>query len=306
MPSPNNIITQAKSIDYWNNQERLESFAALQLLRGHLMICIGAGISMFAGLPSWTSLLKEISESLGIDPSRMDRLLLEESPYRVASILLHDGYKGNRSQFDSDLKEVLYKDSSVTTSDQAFDNPGMQALSFLCASSIRGGSNSIVTFNYDDLVERVFKHSGTICRSINSPYFLNARTDVDVFHPHGFLPENANTGLRSVICEEDLETSEMEHWRGILYRLFSTHFPLFVGLSGHDELLLSYISNSPERNPLIQEYDLPFMGVALGVGNVNIAGFESSKIKVQMFNDPAQWPKFVANICRKAAEMIIS
>jgi hypothetical protein len=289
--------------DYWEDQANLEKLAGESLAYGSALLCLGAGVSRFAGLPTWSELLEKVAKFAGFSDAQLSGLAQIENLFDRGQQILTEGFKGNRAAFLGTVRSCLYSDSRVLNGADAFSNRGMQALSFLCSRSLRGGCANVITYNFDDLLQRIFSYNGSVHRTVDEPFFVTSRADVTIFHPHGILQasDQGNNRCRAVITRDDLNDPSYAHWSKTLFQQFSTQFPLLIGLSGSDEALIRALELAKKRHPHIQLWKWPYYGIAVGIGNMNTNALESAGIKVLRFQGPDDWPQFVGNVCRHAS-----
>lgn len=296
-------MISAMAPSFWDDQENLESLLGRSLARGQVLVCLGAGISYFARLPSWDTLLTRIADSTSLNGGEKTVIAAIKDPYARASELRRSGFNDDSRRFVEALRDALYQGGVVNKAEDAFQDPGMQALSFLCSRSIRGGCNNIVTYNFDDLVEKMFRHGGVVAESIASPQFVSSRADVSVFHPHGFVPNEIPlpANARPVITAEDRAGPMHDHWAEVLVYLYSKHLPLLIGLSGKDKALIDALTAAKARHKFIGNDGWPYFGVAIGVGDMDTKALHGAGIKVMPFPKPETWPAFVGRVCGHAS-----
>jgi len=73
----------------------------------------------------------------------------------------------------------------------ALSSPLIKAIASLCTPSRTGAKvKSVLTYNFDDLLERELESSGLTFRSIFEEIDLAGPDELPVYHVHGFLPED--------------------------------------------------------------------------------------------------------------------
>jgi hypothetical protein len=153
-----------------------------------LSVVAGAGVSVESGLPAWSSLLRTLLAEFVrktyafTDEDSTDRLISDledrlgqQSPIVYAQFI--------RSQFSEDefvslVHRALYGSNSNP-------KPGR-----LCRAIARLGHhlNSILTFNYDDLLEQALTSEGYECTAVYDADLWSSASGIRVYHPHGYLP----------------------------------------------------------------------------------------------------------------------
>lgn len=203
-------------------------------------IYVGAGLSMGAGLPSWSQLLNELIDILerkGIAANRIEEMRgLSSQPSKY--LLLAEEI---RDLIQSDL-ERLIRDRFEDKTKQPTETHDIL---------VRMKSKFLITTNYDTLIEKALvrnfqNYFPTVytykdASSINYSLWNN---DHFVLKAHG----DAKTPKEIVLTEKDYRNIiyNQSGYQSILHAIFSTNSILFVGISLNDPellLLLGYIHN---------------------------------------------------------------
>lgn len=179
------------------------------LHKGHGAVFVGAGVSMAAGYPSWSSLLREIGEELGIRSSEIHDL----AALAQWHILESGGATGVRNVIKAEIGKSLPLPTTVQT---------------LARLPVR----HIWTTNYDRLVERAYEQ---ICKpldvvSSDKDLVLRATAGATrLYKMHGSVDRLDDI----VISTEDYELYRSK--RGAFLPLLQAHLSsmsvLFVGMS---------------------------------------------------------------------------
>lgn len=251
----------------WRDDERLKAFLAGCLRRGQLALCLGSGVSLPFKIPTWKSLIDDIAASHGA-PS----IDVTDLP-AAASHIEEDCFGGQRGAFLQALRETLYKQvDRESLAESLASNKTLQSLGALATPSIAGSIRTIISFNYDDLMESFLERHGVRVRSITACNFVHEPTDVSVIHPHGFIPLNAGrpAGETVVLTGKDFLAAQ-NNWVGQLWdeailEVLRRHVVIFLGVSGTDERLMSLIGRAWEHHSY-NVANCPFFGVRLDAGN---------------------------------------
>lgn len=180
---------------------------------GTAAVFVGAGVSMAAGYPSWSKLLKEIGEELGVDSNDVqDLTALAQWSIRET---------GGQSR----VREVIYKEISPKR-----DIP--PAVEILARLPVR----HIWTTNYDTLIERAFDEINRPHQSVSSgpglARRLAQRGATRIYKMHGCVTAVDDV----VISTDDYELYRSR--RGQFLPLFQAHLTgmsmLFIGISFTD------------------------------------------------------------------------
>lgn len=184
---------------------RTEASARLEALQRILAteqvtLFLGAGVSIGAGLQSWDELIgnlymllaaRRLKEDVGDEAELAElasaaRELGGAAPLLAARYLrsgLADAPGAARISFADELSHALYQRVEADPGDL------VHALAALCQPRRRGPRvRSVVTFNFDDVLETELEGRRTACRPIFLADEQAAADELPVYHVHGFLP----------------------------------------------------------------------------------------------------------------------
>jgi hypothetical protein len=235
-------------------QEYLEALKKAYRNR-RLVLFLGAGVSFPYGIPTWKDLVTDILINRSDNrfqhffPSYRGALAswmtdnFDFSPTLLARVIRYQidnhGYitdeKQQAHEYKRIVREALYNSYKPNVQ-------GETALSKIVEIvKVNEGINrafpAIVTFNFDDLLERMLKAEGVN----NKPVYKNSRatdTALPIIHVNGYLPRNGNSLDSDLIFTEDefnkLTFSQL-HWAvSSLVSYLRDYTVLFVGLSMTD------------------------------------------------------------------------
>lgn len=224
---------------------------------GDLVLALGAGVSIPYGLPNWNTLVLELLFEQAQDTRRLGDMwphyrravaawmtdYFAYSPLVLARVVERELRHGQRrgqtngsGQFLRMLRSHLYANERQPTS-----RTTLRAVADLVAASERGaGVAAVITFNFDDLLERDLAARRIGFRSVADARRSNG-DGVPIIHAHGFLPKNgALIRDHLVFTEQDYHrlTESVFHWAlaEVVERL-RKNTVLFVGLSMSDPSL---------------------------------------------------------------------
>lgn len=173
---------------------------------GRFSMLLGAGVSSSAGLPDWDTLLNSLFVSMltdgGLDGKKTDhnqvssivkRLRQVDGPsalmlarYLRKGLSLSSGSEQNK--FIRSVTEQLY---GLRNQRYSLSSPLIKAIASLCTPSRTGARvKSVLTYNFDDLVERELEVRALAFKSIFEEIDLAGPEELPVYHVHGFLPED--------------------------------------------------------------------------------------------------------------------
>jgi hypothetical protein len=130
----------------------------------------------------------------------------------------------------------------------------------LVRRALDGLKTVVITTNFDDSIEYVFKHDPLI-RSINN-HSLNVRpryrrslpkgkNTLCVHHIHGFIPREGSISLKQelILSEADFNRPWSEHWSHDLLMEHATNQWLFIGMSFQDPHISFYLTQRQNAAP---------------------------------------------------------
>lgn len=247
----NTIRTRKKPLfeedDYWQDRQiQIKTKAKSDFALGKNTLFLGAGLSMSCGLPGWDELLELLLASLrkekalsvnDIEACKNDS---QESPL-IKARYLKQFYTEAKRSFVSDIREALY----MHVDDKR------QLLKSVASLIKTGNVETVISYNYDDLLEEALQREGIpftpIDRS-NRPELGS----LPILHTHGFIPreEDSDYERNVVLSEEDYHSLYQDtfHWANVeqLHALTQTTC-YFIGLSLKDPSLRRLLDISFER-----------------------------------------------------------
>lgn len=198
---------------------------------------LGAGVSVDVKLPKWDELLKRL-----IDKAQKDKgLVLEVSDYDylfndcgsssiILGRLVYTLFNDNEREFRQAILQALYQGHKY--------EPGSLAMAVCDLIKYKYDNKSltsIITYNYDDLIERGLKQKGLL----NIPVFGTQKQSIytPVYHVHGYLPQGDDIGSRLVLSEKDYHDiyKTAYHWSNVeQLHAMQRSVCFFIGLSMTD------------------------------------------------------------------------
>ncbi len=282
----------------------LSSYLADELRNGRLALVLGAGISSYFKLPSWDALVDACCKDKGIaiaTPRPDNRDLAEE--VRVACASYND--------YLDVVTKNLYAGVSIKMADLR-KNETLAALGALVMSSVRGSVTSVITYNFDDLLELYLHYHGFKTHVVGNIPAWNRKADVRILHPHGELPSHPKAARTGWIVFDRASYSKRTAleplWREEQLPILRRNTCLFVGLSSRDDELDPLLSEIQTKHPC-QQLSVPYWGVRFATPSGDVA---HDNRDVQRMSERGLFLKFVADydidlprflfaICQKAA-----
>ncbi|MBU5428166.1 SIR2 family protein [Tissierella pigra] len=188
-----------------------------------LVVFIGSGVSSNSDLPSWSGLIRDFSESMGLS---VKKELGVDDYLRIAQYFYNE--RGLKEYYDC----INNKFSRKVTYNKIHEN----ILSLNPAH--------IVTTNYDDLIEQAIEDSqlvfDVVCEDIDLPYTPNGRLLIKM---HGDLKR------KNIVLKEDdylLYSQRFKLIETFIKSLFVNHVVLFIGYSLQDmdlKLIMKWVKD---------------------------------------------------------------
>lgn len=212
-----------------------------------LVMVLGAGLSINFGIPSWKNLLRTLlvatiedsdekvysSEMLaqlftrlfGLSPLAAGRYLQAHFDSKQAT---------EPFAFENALRQALYAHISYPP-----DEPLMKEIVNFCAAPGKSPNlDSVITYNYDDLLERAMTQLDVSVphKAIYDAGMNPEKGELPIYHVHGFLPQKGKLREQNrVAFGENIyhhQYNEIYSWRNIVQiNKFRDASCLFIGIS---------------------------------------------------------------------------
>jgi hypothetical protein len=237
-----------------------------------LVLFMGAGLSMDAGILKWNDLLSELwtkmiskkmqEHNVSLNQYEEKRLKSYFDNFEKWSALLQARYLriGLEDEFVNTLGEVLYKNIE---SDEFGISKLLTSVSKLCMPPRNGyGVRGVVTYNFDDLIEYNLEKQGIKFKSIYRETDFPDINELGVYHVHGYLPRNfENHEIESdqliTFSEEAYHSLFMDpySWSNITQLNFlRENTCLLIGLSLQDPNIRRLLDIAFRKNHSIRHY----------------------------------------------------
>nr|AWM11126.1 molecular chaperone Tir [Bradyrhizobium symbiodeficiens] len=242
-PSGDSIDTQIRALH-----------EALQ--RGRLTLVCGAGISVKAGIPSWGELLvrlldrmmEKLSKNLSMEIGKNTAIEFQRVYGRSSSLILGKYLKNNLGDdFTSETRDALYAadtgNSDLIDSIVKLTRPQRDAKAL----------DSIITFNFDCLVEEALEKHAIANRPIYSEAIRHDGNEIPIYHVHGYLPRYGEIPKTELVFSEDAYHSqfiEAFSWSNLIQLTKLTQNTcLFLGISLTDPNMRRLLDVAWRKNP---------------------------------------------------------
>ncbi|MAG67330.1 hypothetical protein FJN13_14605 [Alteromonas mediterranea] len=248
--------------------------------KGQFSLFLGAGVSSSAGMPDWNTLLnslfvtyltKEFDGDVAIGDDDISELVnrlnsIDEPSALMAARYLRKGLSKRDSEAKDFIEAVTKNLYRLRNKKFSINSDLIKSIAAMCLPRRTGAKvKSVVTYNFDDLLERQLANNAILHRCI---YTENESYDPDelpIYHVHGYLPENRklHEGLDNstlVFSEEGYHHiyTNSYHWSNLVQlNSFREYNCLMVGLSMTDPNLRRLLDISSKN--LVKSKHYAFM-----------------------------------------------
>lgn len=211
-----------------------------------VVLFLGAGVSIESGIPVWTDLIQQLL--IHMISTKINDKKLSKNEVKMLSKLAYDNKEESpltqmryiRSSFSDEqyyrlVHDVLYAKVAGK------ENGLLNAIADICAKQQGGaGVKSIVTYNFDDLVEQTFAKKRQGYNTVYQEDDMAAADKTNIYHAHGFLPfdwEGRGSETNLIFSEEDYHRVYRDafSWSNLAQlNAFRDNTCLFVGCSLQD------------------------------------------------------------------------
>jgi hypothetical protein len=270
------------------------------LQRSALRLFLGAGASAGFGLPSWKLLLARV---LGKDHDAAFLAALEaKSPTDQRRLIdpLDDGSEAYLRLVHSGL----YRDAAPDLLAQLQKSPLLLAVAAMMTGLHRGRIDSVITYNYDDLLEQYLRMLGlSVCRRMQ-PDALSTRADVELNYPHGRLPQawSAAAAPPIILSEKSYRARRAEidqGWPAYVVHGLHAKIALFLGMSGDDASVLDTLKRAQNRVQRADDYTGYWLLTPDAFQRNKDDILEVGMCPIRLEID--EIPKFIFEVCQHAA-----
>jgi hypothetical protein len=226
--------------------------------RGNLTLFCGAGVSIEAGIPGWSVLVKtlimslfkrEASEILGSREVGSQLAEIYQNSFGLSPLVIAQYLKnGLGTGFRDAVRSALYIGEPTSS-------PLIDAICELCRPQReRRSLHSMVSFNFDNLVEENLDRKRIKYRAIYKEGQRCLPSEIPIYHVHGFLPRagGLDNGHDLVFSEDAYHSQFIDpfSWANLTQlNHLNQNTCLFIGLSMTDPNLRRLLDVSMRKNP---------------------------------------------------------
>jgi hypothetical protein len=234
--------------DLYKQKDAFIQVLSIFLKKGQLTLILGAGVSIDIGLPDWSSLVKYCVEEIKDLTNDVD-FSGKRSPQELSEIMSRVKAKCNTQEdYIKLVQKSLYKNNPNLDFYQIEKNL-LIAIGSLIVGNTRGSVKNIMNLNFDSFLEWFLLIYGLKVSIIDKVGKIKENSDVDILHPHGFLPHPKLTTL--AFSDEILFTWEEQKIREISNSLWKSKYQDFFR-----ESIFFTIGVHPNS---VSEYIIPYL-----------------------------------------------
>jgi hypothetical protein len=294
--------TAMRSRSAYEQRNSLVQYLASQLVRGRLALILGAGASAGFGLPGWSDLLLRICGAARIRPPKGNLTQMAETL---------ESKIGDREKFVRTLHKCLYRG---TSSSAVIDSELLRAVGSVVMALSRRGVGEVITFNFDDILERHLRQNGFAVDSVCSLPDWFGNCDARIYHPHGSLPAATRVDKAQaesvVITQADYDRivdKGDSPWNELLLTVMRSRTCLFIGLSGQDQNVCSLLSNVGSSHATKRTREA-YWGIRFGLDKPPVSDapetmWTKRKVFAAHVKSYGDLPGLLLEVCQLAATM---
>ena len=203
-----------------------------------LVLVLGSGMSKDFGLPDWKNLSKALlskhlatSKTSNYSDYVADLLISYNSNFTVLVRNIHHNFKNNSETrtFEEFVRDVIYEKINDTRKHLSFDE---------IKKSINN-LDSIITYNFDDTLDRYLENGSRKIKTIYSTGVQPDGEELPIYHVHGFLPRDEDLTPDNIITLSEYLYHQLYTdiycWSNIIQiNKFTNNICLFIGTSLND------------------------------------------------------------------------
>lgn len=244
-----------------------------------LTLVCGAGVSRASSIPDWNELLVNILNEVFFESDELKeseheisgkdlirlmpqsnlilgkylRLVLKDDFEKIVKKHLYSNYNQER-----DIEDAIIMQGKVSIN-YALETNMMKAIVELARPKRNGKRlESIITFNFDDLIENALsQHKIEYC-SIWKEGQIHGIDQLPIYHVHGFLPNRKDIHEPNLVFSEEAYHSQFldpYSWSNLIQlNTFSANICLFIGISLSDPNLRRLLDISWRKNQRCKHY----------------------------------------------------
>ncbi len=236
----------AKGYDIGSENARYLRELQDEYKKGKITLFLGAGVSMAANMPSWDALItnffiERLKDERGAE---VNGCVLEKLT-RLASMNSENSPLMQTRFMEQNMEPEKFFElltSAIYQRPENLENSLFNSLTGLIRNKNKIYIREIVTYNFDDLLERKLDEKDIYCESYDGPSPRKDENSVNIYHVHGKIkktvePDDDITTDNIVFSEEQYHNiyTDTYHWSNIKQiDMLREHPCLFIGCSLSD------------------------------------------------------------------------
>lgn len=263
----NDIFKENFELSYANERNKHITYLKGEFSKDNITLFLGAGVSIDANIPDWFSFVNELYSMMF--SKILDKKIFDDS-FKEQLKKLANLYKDNnliiqlrqiRSQFKTNeyfniVKKALYKNNPKP------DTEILKSIAYMCKPRRDGvGVKSIITYNFDDLVELALLNLKIENNSISCEKDETDISKLNIYHVHGYLPRLANSSIANqtelIFSEEDYHRvySDAYCWSNLVQlNHLREDVCIFIGCSLNDPNLRRLLDITYQKRQMNKHY----------------------------------------------------
>lgn len=249
---------------------------------GKTSLLLGAGVSCSANLPSWDELISSLFITYLVNSSSENKELSTMPATEYVETIKHISKTFSEKYLRSALLSARYLRTGFFTQNQdskSFikelqknlynkerkESDLIKIIGKLCIPTRTGAKvKSIITYNFDNLVEQHLDNANLKYRSIFLDNDKYSNEELPIYHVHGFIPQNIELDNDNSFEKMDLIFSEEGyhrmysnpyHWSNLIQlSILKENTCIMIGLSMDDPNLRRLLEIAQTGNESIQHF----------------------------------------------------
>lgn len=217
-----------------HSNNSIRNWIVRSINRGRVQLVVGAGLSFNFKCPQWWELGRSLSKT--VFTQELDNPSWSPNTTQVEKIL-RDKFSNKTALLNQAVHIELYKNFNENFIKDCGKLPYLESIAFLVHRLVRKQKVSIISFNYDSLLEEFLLNRGLNCKSYYNFDYPSPDADVLIIHPHGFLPRPATDRhfKRKIILDQKSFNDDFfrdSFWSQYCKQSFQDNISILLGLSG--------------------------------------------------------------------------
>ena len=316
------VSREEKNIEKENYIKRV----TIAFKSGDMVLFLGAGISIDGGIPLWDSLIKQLH-------IHMIKRLNKDWPLNAKEQEIMNELAFN-NEMDSPLLQMRYIKSAFSNDEYYklvhsvlygrqtnIDTKLLSAIAKICTPQMSYcGVKNIITYNFDDLLERKFDERDIRYNDISCEEDRQVVDKLNIYHVHGYLPNDFKKLKREpelIFSEEDYHRvyRDAYSWSNLIQlNALRENTCLFIGCSLTDPNLRRLLDvatrkeemprhfailkrNEIKNNNLVSKSDRELLEIYQRIdNNIQVGYYQELGLNIIWIDDYSEIPEILERI----------